>query len=99
MILPEHCSVKVDGVECPYPPSFIVSVTTGENSYMISVVCLEHRDKVQKRIAMMQQKREIPAGAIEFQPIQIVGTDCIAGSSEDYVEVELNRGIESDRPI
>ena len=99
MLLPERCSAKIDGIECNSPPSYIVSVTSGENTYMISVVCSEHKDRVQARLAMMQERNEIPAGTIEFQLIQTIGTDCIAGSNEDYVEVELNRGIQSDRPF
>jgi hypothetical protein len=58
---------------------------------MIGVVCKEHMDQIQKRLESMQEIGNVPDGAIEFQPLNTVSTNCIRGSDEDYMEVESKR--------
>ena len=100
MLLPETCSVKVDNVECKLPPTFVVSIQSqaGEE-YMVAVVCDDHRDGLEKRLADMQRAGRVPAGKIHFQQVKMVTTDCVTGMEEDYVEIELKSGKDSDRKI
>lgn len=101
MLLPESCSVKVDGIECHLPPSYVVSIRShgGDNGeeYMVAVVCEDHKDGLEFKLASMQKAGKAPAGEIHFQAVKAVFTDCVAGMEEDYVEIELKRGVNSDR--
>ena len=97
MLLPEHCSAKVDGEECQLAPSFVVSVQSQEGEYMLAVVCDDHKSGLEARLTAMQQEGRVPQGRIHFQPVKAVVTDCVTGMNEDYIELELKRGIESDR--
>lgn len=99
VLLPETCSVKVGGVECQLPPTYVVSIQSEHGEYMVAVVCDDHRDGLENRLAAMQSTGRVPAGRIHFQPVKMVTTDCVAGMEEDYVEIELKRGKDSDRKI
>jgi hypothetical protein len=97
MLLPESCSVKVDGNECRLPPSFVVSIKSHDGEYMVAVVCEQHKEGLQYKLASMQNEGKLPAGKIQFQTITAVVTDCVKGMEEDYVEIDLKRGIGSER--
>lgn len=97
MRLPEHCSAKVDGEECQLAPSYVVSVKSHEGEYMLAVVCDDHKVGIEARLVAMQEENMIPQGRIHFQPVKAVVTDCVMGINEDYVELELKRGVESGR--
>jgi hypothetical protein len=99
MLLPEHCSAKVDGVECQLAPSYVVSVKSHEGEYMLAVVCDDHKGGIEIRLVEMQKENRIPQGKIHLQPVKAVATDCLMGINEDYIELELKRGVESDRKI
>ena len=99
MLLPEHCSAKVDGEECQLAPLYVVSVKSHEGEYMLAVVCGDHKGGIETRLVAMQKESRIPQGKIHFQPVKAVVTDCVMGINEDYVELELKRGVESDRKI
>jgi hypothetical protein len=99
MLLPEHCSAKVDGEECQLAPSYIVSVQLQEGEYMLAVVCDDHKSGLEARLIAMQKEGKVPHGRIHFQPVKAVVTDCVMGINEDYIELELKRGVESDRKI
>lgn len=95
MLLPESCSVKVEGVECNLPPTHIVSVQSKDGEYMLAVVCDDHMTGLEARLYMMQKEGRVPAGKIYFQPVLPVVTDCVTGMEEDYVEIEMKRGADS----
>lgn len=100
MLLPAHCSVKVDGEECQLAPEYVVSVKSSEGEeYMLAVVCKDHKNGIEARLVAMQKENKIPQGRIHFQPVRAVVTDCVTGMNEDYIELELKRGIGSDRKI
>ncbi len=100
VILPEECSAKVDGEACHLAPEYVVSVKSNEGEeYMLAVVCGDHKNGIEARLVTMQKENKIPQGRIQFQPIKAVVTDCVTGMNEDYVELELKRGIGSDRRI
>lgn len=97
MLLPESCSVKVDGNECRLPPSYVVSIVSHDGEYMIAVVCEQHKEGLQYKLTSMQNEGKLPAGKIHFQTITAVVTDCVKGMEEDYVEIDLKRGLSSER--
>lgn len=86
-------------MDCQLAPSYIVSVKSHEGEYMLAIVCDDHKDGIGIRLVEMQKEKRIPQGKIQFQPIKAVATDCLMGINEDYIELELKRGVESDRKI
>jgi hypothetical protein len=99
VLLPETCSIKIEGHPCQLPPSHVVSVVSEKGEYMLAVVCQEHREVVDRKLATMQVEGKIPAGKIKFDSVKTVVTDCVMGLNEDYVDIELSRGVESDRKM
>ncbi|MEW6604949.1 MAG: hypothetical protein AB1351_09735 [Thermoproteota archaeon] len=97
--MPKYCSAKVDGEECQLAPEYIVSVKSSEGEYMLAIVCKDHKNDIEARLVAMQKENKIPQGRIHFQPVKTVVTDCVTGMNEDYVELELKRGVGSDRKI
>jgi len=97
VLLPESCSVKLDGVACRLPPTQVVSIHASDGEYMVVVVCDDHRAGIEGRLRMLQKEGKVPAGQIRFQPVLPVVTDCVTGMEEDYVEIELKRGVDSER--
>jgi hypothetical protein len=90
--LPEYCSLKVSGNDCKIPPSDIVSIITQKkDQYMVGLVCKDHKEQMQRRLEDLQTSKKIPLGSIKFEGIKMVMTDCIKGTVEDYVDLELNR--------
>ena len=88
MLLPPHCSAKVEGEECKLAPSYIISVKSHEGEYMLAVVCDDHKSMLEPRLVAMQEANKIPQGRIYFQPVKAVVTDCVIGINEDYVELK-----------
>jgi hypothetical protein len=88
MLLPEHCSLRINGDICQLPPSYIVSVNSQSEEYMIAVVCDSHMKKMENRLHVMQLEGSVPEGNIKFQPLKMVTTNCIKGIDEDYIEIE-----------
>jgi hypothetical protein len=66
---------------------------------MLAVVCDDHKNIMEDRLVRMQEAKKIPSGKINFVQMKAVTTDCIVGLEDDYVEQELQRGINSDRKV
>jgi hypothetical protein len=75
------------------PSSYIVSITSLVEEYMIGVVCNDHKDEIEEQIKSMQLTGKAPKGNIKIQPVKIISTDCIKGTEEDYYEVSSKRDI------
>jgi hypothetical protein len=97
VLLPESCSVKVDCIQCKLPPTHVVSVQAKDGEYMVAVVCDDHMTGIDVKLRMLQMQGSIPEGRIHFQPVLPVVTECVTGMEEDYVELELKRGLDSER--
>lgn len=87
VLLPLHCSARVEGEECKLAPSYIISVKSHEGEYMLAVVCDDHKNVLEPRLVAMQDANKIPQGSIHFQPVKAVVTDCVTGINEDYIEL------------
>jgi hypothetical protein len=76
-----------------------VSIASEQGEYMLAVVCDEHREVLAGKLASMQNQEKIPAGKVRFESVKTVTTDCVVGMNDDYVDIELARGLDSDRRL
>lgn len=91
MPLPNHCTFHAKEKRCALPPSFVLSLKNSDGEFMISAVCDDHLEEMKIIITSLQTKKSFPSGSLEIQPVKIVGTNCIKGTEEDYIEIELDR--------
>ena len=90
-MLPDKCSVMEDAKQCVNPPEFIVSVVVDKDEYMVGVTCNRHKQIVSGKIQILQGKGKIPNGKVGFSPLKAVGTDCIHGDSDDFIQLDSNQ--------
>jgi len=87
-MLPDKCSITEDKRQCVNPPEFIVSISVKEEEFMVGVTCGKHKQIVLKKIQFLQKEGKIPNGIIGFSPLKAVGTDCIHGDEEDFIQLD-----------
>ena len=80
-----------EGKQCVNPPEFIVSIIDGQDEYMVGVTCSKHKEIVSGKIGILQNEGKIHEGKISFSPVKAVGTDCIHGDEDDFVQIDMNR--------
>ena len=90
-MLPDRCSVLQEGKQCVNPPEFVVSVVVDKDEYMIGVACNRHKQIVSGKIHILQKEGKIPNGNVCFSPLKAVGTDCIHGDSDDFIQLDSNQ--------
>ncbi|MCA9826795.1 MAG: hypothetical protein KC444_00075 [Nitrosopumilus sp.] len=90
-MLPDQCSVLEDGKQCINPPEFIVSIVSDEDEYMVGVTCQKHKQIVSGKVRILQNEGKMHDGKISFSPVKSVGTDCIHGDSDDFIQIDMNR--------
>ncbi len=90
-MLPDKCSVSKEGKQCPSPPEFIVSIVDGKDEYMVGVTCGRHKQIVSGKIGFLQKEGNIHEGKITFLPVKAIGTDCIHGDEDDFVQIDMIR--------
>ena len=88
-MLPDRCSVMEEGKQCINPPEFIVSVLDDKDEYMVGVTCEKHKQIVSGKINILQKEGKIHSGKIVFSPVKTVGTDCIHGDSDDFIQIDM----------
>ena len=88
-MLPDRCSVTEKGKQCVNPPEFIVSIISDKDEYMVGVACEKHKQIVSGKIGILQNEGKIRDGKISFSPLKAVGTDCIHGDVDDFVQIDL----------
>lgn len=86
-MLPDRCSVMEEGKQCVNPPEFIVSIVVEKDEYMVGVTCEKHKNVVSGKVQLLQNEGKIPSGKISFSKIKAVGTDCIHGDSDDFIQI------------
>jgi len=88
-MLPDRCSVKEDGKQCVNPPEFIVSIISGKDEYLVGVACTKHKQIVSGKIGILQNEGKIHDGKISFSPVKTVGTDCVHGDADDFIQIDM----------
>lgn len=89
-VFPDKCSITEHGKSCVNAPEFVVSVTVGSDEYMVGVTCEKHKQVVSGKIQILQKEKKIPQGKVGFSPLKAVGTDCIHGDEEDFIQLDTN---------
>ena len=87
-MLPDRCSVTEKGKQCVNPPEFIVSIISDKDEYMVGVACEKHKQIVSGKIEILQNEGKIHDGKINFSPVKTVGTDCVHGDVDDFVQFD-----------
>jgi len=87
-MLPDRCSIMENGKQCVSPPEFVVSVVVEKDEYMVGVTCNRHKQLVSGKIQFLQNDGKIPNGKISFSPLKAIGTDCIHGNMDDFVQLD-----------
>lgn len=87
-MLPDRCSVTEKGKQCVNPPEFIVSIISDKDEYMVGVACEKHKQIVSGKIEILQNEGKIHDGKINFSPVKTVGTDCVHGDVDDFVQID-----------
>ena len=87
-MLPDRCSVTEKGKQCVNPPEFIVSIISDKDEYMVGVACEKHKQIVSAKIGILQNEGKIHDGKINFSPVKTVGTDCVHGDVDDFVQFD-----------
>ncbi|MDH5463090.1 MAG: hypothetical protein OEY17_03230 [Nitrosopumilus sp.] len=89
-MLPDQCSVLEEGKQCVNPPEFIVSIVSDDDEYMVGVTCQKHKQIVSGKVGLLQNEGKIRDGKISFSPVKSVGTDCIHGDADDFIQIGMN---------
>ncbi len=88
-MLPDKCSVFEKGQQCVNPPEFVVSIVADKDEFMVGVTCEKHKQIVSGKIGILQNEGKIRDGKISFSPLKAVGTDCIHGDADDFVQIDM----------
>ena len=89
-MLPDRCSIMEEGKQCINPPEFIVSIVADQDEYMFGVTCQKHKQIVSGKIRLLQNEEKLRNGKIIFSPVKAIGTNCIHGDSDDFVQIDMN---------
>jgi len=87
-MLPDQCSVKEHGKQCVNPPKFVISVVVEKDEYMVGVTCQKHKSIVIGKLNILQNDGKIPTGKINFSELKAVGTDCVKGNPDDFIQID-----------
>lgn len=88
IMMPDRCAMVFEGKQCPSPPSYVVSVISGSDEYMVGVACVQHRASIRDRIRVLQKNASIPEGRVRFTTLKPVGTDCIRADPDDRIQIQ-----------
>lgn len=86
-MLPERCSVRENGRDCPMPPEFVISVKSDDGEYMVGVTCDGHKRMFGEKLGSLQKEGKVPQGAIHFEGLKPVGTACIKADPDDLIQL------------
>lgn len=90
-MFPDQCSVTEEGRQCVNPPEFVVSVVVDKDEYMVGVTCNRHKQIVSGKIQVLQKEGKIPNGTLNFSQLKAVGTDCIHGDADDFIQLDSQK--------
>ena len=63
------------------------------DEYMVGVTCGRHRQIVLGKVHALQAEGKLPNGKINFSQLKAVGTDCIHGDSEDFIQLDEHKNL------
>jgi hypothetical protein len=86
-MMPERCSIKQKGQDCPMPPEFVISVKAKEGEYMVGVTCDNHKKTFLEKLETLQRQGKVPQGTISLDTLKPVGTNCIRIDPNDLIEL------------
>lgn len=86
-MLPDRCSVKIEGKGCLSPPEFVISIVSSDGEYMVGVTCNKCKEAVSGKLGILQNEGKIPKGKINFSDLKPVGTDCVKGNADDLIQL------------
>jgi hypothetical protein len=86
-VLPEHCSIRKKGHDCPMPPEFVISIESKDGEYMVGVACEGHKKTFAEKLESLQKEGKIQQGIINFTGLKPVGTNCIRIDPNDLIEL------------
>ena len=87
MMFPVRCSVKEKGKDCVNSPEFVISIAQVDDEYMVGVTCQKHKERVSKKLVILQQEGKVPKGKIKFSELKAVGTDCVRSNPDDLIQL------------
>ena len=87
IVLPERCSVREKGRDCPMPPEFVISVKSDSGEYMVGVACENHKKMFGEKLGSLQDEGKVPKGTIHFAELRPVGTACIKSDPDDLIHL------------
>ncbi len=85
--MPERCSIRQKGKDCTLPPEFVISIKAKDGEYMVGVACDNHKKTFADKIESLQKQGKVPQGAIIFDNLKPVGTNCIRIDPNDLIEL------------
>jgi len=91
IMMPDKCSVAEEGKQCVNPPEFIVSIVDDKDEYMFGLTCQKHRSIVSGKLGILQNEGKIHNGKISFTPVKTIGTDCVHGDVDDFVQIDMKK--------
>jgi hypothetical protein len=86
-MMPERCSIRQQGQDCQMPPEFVISIKTTDGEYMVGVTCENHKKAFADKLESLQKQGKVPQGAISFDNLKPVGTNCIRIDPNDLIEL------------
>jgi len=86
-LLPDKCSIREGSKDCVNPPEYVITVVSNNDEFMIGITCEKHKASVSLKIGTLQNDGKIPKGAIKFENLKSVKTDCIRVDPDDLIQL------------
>ena len=87
IVLPERCSVREKGRDCPMPPEFVISVKSDSGEYMVGVACENHKKLYGAKLRALQDDGKQPKRTNHYAELTPVGTACIKSDPDDLIHL------------
>ena len=85
---PAHMHINSEMIKSA---EFIVSIVDGKDEYMFGLTCQKHKSVVTGKLGILQNEGKIHNGKISFTPVKSVGTDCVHGDVDDFVQIDMKK--------
>ena len=58
---------------------------------MFGLTCQKHKSVVTGKLGILQNEGKIHNGKISFTAVKSVGTDCVHGDVDDFVQIDMKK--------